>query len=128
MIARIVSTLGIVAAVVLLFFVNMTTPATAGPLGILTVFLCLYAIVFSILSFVLFWGSQLFIRLSSPFTAKRPLTRLSFRQAYYFASILALVPVMIVAIQSVGTVSIYEVGLIVLFVVLGCFYIAKRSV
>jgi len=34
---------------------------------------------------------------------------------------------MLIGMQSVGGIGVYELGLVVLFVAIGCVYIAKRS-
>ena len=127
MLARIISTGGIVAAGVLLFFVTTTTPVQAGPLGILVVFLCLYTLLFSLLTFLI-WGVQrIIVKILSPFTVRRPMQQMSLTRAYYFSSVLALAPVMLIGMQSVGSVGLYEVSLVVLFTAIGCIYIAKRT-
>lgn len=128
MVGKVISSIGILAAVVLLFFVSVTTPSTAGPLGILIVFLSIYIITVAALTFALWFLNQFIIRFLSPFSAKRPISQLSIGKAYYFSSVIALGPVMVLGIQSVGTVGVYELSLIILLVVLGCFYIAKRTV
>jgi hypothetical protein len=51
---------------------------------------------------------------------------MSFRRAYYFSTVLAAAPVMLVGLQSVGSIGIYELILVILFEVIGCLYIAKR--
>lgn len=118
---------GIIAASVLLFFVSTTTPSQAGPLGILVVFLCLYGVLFSGTTFLI-WGVQrVVVKLLSPFTVRRPMRPLSLSRAYYFASIISLAPVMLVGMQSVGGIGVYEVGLVALFTIIGCVYIAKRT-
>lgn len=127
MLARAISIIGIVATGVLLFFVSTATPSQAGPLGILVVFLCLYGMLFSGATFLL-WGVQrVVVKLLSPFTVRKPMQALSLSRAYYFASILSLAPVMLIGMQSVGTIGIYEVGLVALFTIIGCIYIAKRT-
>lgn len=127
MLARVISTVGIIAAGVLLFFVSTTTPSQAGPLGILVVFLCLYGVLFSGATFLI-WGVQrVVVKLLSPFTVRRPMQPLSLSRAYYFASIISLAPVMLIGMQSVGGIGVYEVGLVALFTIIGCVYIAKRT-
>jgi len=127
MLGRIISAGGIVAAGVLLFFVTTTTPAHAGPLGILVVFLCLYVMLFSGLTFLI-WGMQrIIVKLLSPFTVRRPMQPISLSRSYYFSSVLALAPVMLIGMQSVGSIGIYECGLAILFTAIGCIYIAKRT-
>ena len=127
MLARLISIAGIIAASVLLFFVTTTTPSHAGPLGILVVFLCLYVMLFSLLTFLI-WGVQrVIVKLASPFTVRRPMQPITMSRAYYFSSVLSLGPVMIIGMQSVGGIGVYEAGLVVLFILIGCIYIAKRT-
>ncbi len=127
MLARVISTGGIIAAALLLFFVTTTTPSRAGPLGILVVFLCLYVMLFSALTFLI-WGIQrIIVKLLSPFTIRRPMQPIRLSRAYYFSSVVSLGPVMLIGMQSVGGVGIYECGLVALFTIIGCVYIAKRT-
>jgi hypothetical protein len=127
MLAQLIGTGGIAAGIVLLFFTTVTTPTEAGPLGILVVFLCLYIGLFSALSFLIVGLQRVIVKLSSPFTARKPLQPMSFSRSYYFSSVISLGPVMLIGMQSVGGVGVYELGLVVLFVAIGCVYIAKRS-
>lgn len=91
------------------------------------VFLCLYVMLFSALTFLI-WGVQrIVVKLLSPFTVRRPMQPLSLSRAYYFSSVLSLGPVMLVGMQSVGGVGVYESGLVILFTLIGCIYIAKRT-
>ena len=60
------------------------------------------------------------------FQARRPAKPMSFRRAYYFSTILAAVPVMLISLQSVGSVTWYEAVLVIVFAALGCLYISKR--
>lgn len=127
MLARFISSMSIVAAIVLLFFVSTTTPATAGPLGILIVFICLYGVVFGSLTFFLWGIHRIIVKLLGPFTVRRPMQPLSLQRSYYYSSVIALAPVMLIGMQSVGALTIYEVGLVTIFAIIGCVYIAKRT-
>lgn len=127
MLGRFISSMSIIAAIVLLFFVSTTTPATAGPLGILIVFICLYVVVFGSLTFFLWGVHRIIVKLLKPFTVRRPMQPLSLQRSYYYSSVLALAPVMLIGMQSVGALTIYEVGLVAIFATIGCVYIAKRT-
>ena len=111
----------------LIVLLQTTTPATIGPLGILLIFVLMYLSVLCVLTFLLFAISGIVAKVSSSMTLKRPLQQLSLRRSYYFASVVALAPVILVGMQSVGEVSFYDVLLIVVFIVISCVYIAKRS-
>lgn len=118
---------GIGAVVLLTILLQVTTPATIGPLGLLFVFIMIYVAVLSALTFFIFAASRLTARFANRLTVRRPLQPLTLQQSYYYGSVVALGPVMILGMQSVGAVGAYETLLVGLFAVLGCVYIAKRS-
>lgn len=116
-----------VAFVALLILVNTSTPSEIGPLGILAVFFCLYVALCGTLMIVIWAGQRLIAKLLRPLFVRRPMTLMSTHKAYYFASVVALAPVMLIGMQSVGGVDVYGVGLVGLFVLIGSVYIAKRA-
>ncbi len=127
MLGRIVAG-SIVAAIALLaILLETTTPATIGPVGILLVFILMYMSVLGVLTFLLFAGSRVVARIGSFFAVRRPIQHLSFGRSYYYSSVVALAPVLFIGMQSVGEVSLYDVFLVIIFVVIGCIFIAKRT-
>lgn len=127
MLGRVLAISGSVACVVLLIVLQVTTPSTIGSLGLLFVFILMYVIALSALTFLLYSANRTIRRLTSTLVTRRPVGELNLQRSYYYASILALGPVMLIAMQSVGMVSIYDVLLIAAFIGLACFYVAKRS-
>lgn len=127
MLARILLVVSLFSLIGLVAIINATAPSTAGPVGILAVFVLLYLVLLGIITGLIYWGSRLGSRLSRSAMLRRPLARLSLRQSYYFASILALGPVMTLGMQSVGGAGVYELALVTIFLVIGCIYIAKRT-
>ena len=127
MLGRVIAVSSIGAAIVLAILLQMTKPATVGPLGILVVFILMYVSVLGALTFLMFGISRLIVRLSTSVTIRRPLQPLTLKRAYYFSSVIALAPVMIIGMQSVGEVGFYDLLLVVIFVSIGCVYIAKRT-
>lgn len=127
MLKRIIGSGTIITVILLTAMLYMTTPAEAGPLGILFVFILMYLSALGMLTFLLFGVSRAIARVSRSFTVRHPPRVMSFQRSYYFASVLALVPVMFIGIQSVGKVGLYEVILMLLFTTIGCVYIAKRT-
>ncbi|HEX7484339.1 MAG TPA: hypothetical protein VF281_04270 [Candidatus Saccharimonadales bacterium] len=116
-----------VAIVLLTVLLQTTTPATIGPLGILVMFILMYVSAVGLLTFLLVFINRLLTRATVYVSVKQPAQQLTLRKAYYFASVIGLAPVMFIGMQSVGNVSIYEVLLVLVFVVISCVYIAKRS-
>lgn len=117
-------------SLLLLFYIwNTTNPGTVGPLGILFVFILLY----------LFWASVFFILLHLTFAIFRKtnlfrifMTRrenkpFNWKLSYYVASIIAFMPVLLLAMQSVNQLTIRDVLLVLGFTGLAIFYILRRS-
>lgn len=116
----------VIAVVIMVVILNTTVPTAAGPVGVLAIFILTYIIILGFITFLLYGLSRLVAKVSLPFTAKRPLERLSFRKSYYFASIAALGPVMLIGMQSVSGIGVYEFFLVCFFVVIGCIYVGRR--
>jgi hypothetical protein len=127
MLGRVLTISLIMATMLLVILLQTTTPATIGPLGILFVFILMYVSVLCALTFLLYVSSKVIARLSSSLTVRRPLQRLSLIKSYYFSSVVALAPVMLVGMQSVAEVGFYDVALVISFVIISCVYIAKRT-
>lgn len=101
-----------------------TSPSTIHPVGILIVFILLYVLALGVLTFLLYGVNKLF---NSSMRNARAASTLTLRQAYYFASVLALAPVMYIGVRSIGRTGAYEMMLIIIFEIVACFYIAKRQ-
>lgn len=104
-----------------------TQPSTIGPFGILLVFILMYVTTLSSVTFFLYFGRMVLLRALQSNRLSRRLTLWSIGQSYYFSSVVALAPVMLIGMGSVGKVGIYEFGLVVVFVSIVCFYITKRT-
>lgn len=126
MLQRVIAIITVVSLCLLTLMLVTTTPASAGPFGLLLIFISAYLSCLGLISFFLYGVSRVLVYASAGFTLRRPLQVLSFRRAYYYSTILAAAPVMLIGLQSVGAVGIYEFGLIVLFEIIGCLYITKR--
>lgn len=127
MIGKLVAISTIVAGFLLLLLVSTTTPATAGPLGILAFFVLLYVVLLGIFAFLLYFAGRIIARVGKAIAIRRPLRQLSFLRAYYYGTVLALGPLMIIGMLSVSELGILEAGLVMVFVALGCVYVAKRT-
>lgn len=116
-----------IAIVALAIILHVTQPSSVGPLGILVVFILMYVSVLGVLTFLLYTVSRIISKVSASFTVKKPVRPLSLSRSYYFSSVVALAPVMLIGMQSVAKVEVYDVLLIVLFMVIACVYILKRT-
>lgn len=106
---------------------QMVDPASAGPWGILGVFLLLYlvflSVFFVLLRFGLYWLSKLIIRGKKSNESARVFDQ---KKAYYTASILALVPVTLLAMHAFSKIQWSDILLVALLTSLAIFYILKR--
>lgn len=114
------------AAIVLLFIMQTTNPTSAGPAGILAVFFLSYIVIFGCLTRIVHVVSWFIAKVATPVRLKRPIKPMSLSHAAYIASIGAMAPIMLMAMNSIGKLGIYEVLLVSVFVVLGVFYVEKR--
>lgn len=111
---RLVSVLNLLAAVILLSMLNFTTPTEIGPLGVLVFFTTFYILMFGLSLGIV----KIFAKL---------LGRQMGRKEYFYGVVVAFGPIMLMLAQSLGSISPLTVALTVLFVLLGCFLVSKRS-
>lgn len=119
----------LLSLIVLFYIWNTYNPGTVGPLGILFVFILLYlfwASVFFIILHLLFalFRKTSFFRI---FMSRRENKPFNWKQSYYVASIIAFMPVLLLAMQSVNQLTIRDILLVVGFTGLAIFYIMRRS-
>lgn len=126
MLRRVIAITTVVSALLLGVIFFATTPSSAGPLGILSLLVFMYLTVLGVLTF-LFYGISLLI-VKTPLGRLRPFRfkKVSFRASYYRASVVALAPVMLIALQSVSQVGIYQILLILFFLITAWVYITNR--
>lgn len=126
MLQRVIALITLVSLCLLSLMLVFTTPASAGPFGLLVIFISAYLTALGLISFFLYGIGRIASYALAGFTLKKPVRPLSFRRAYYYSTILAAAPVMLIGLQSVGSIGIYELLLVVIFEVIGCVYITKR--
>lgn len=126
MFGRLLLIIGLASAGLLLILLNLTTPSTVGAGGVLAIFFLGYIVTLVVVTFGLWGTTKVLFKFAGETRFLRTTRRLSLVRSYYYATVIAFAPVLLVSLQSVGGVGIYEVGLVALFVVLGCIYIARR--
>jgi hypothetical protein len=112
-------TLPILSFVGLVVLLNRTNPLDVGPAGILLIFGLAYVFVSSGLYLLL----TLFMMLLAHFVA---ISTTSQRKLYYLSSIVALAPVFLLALNSIGQLGVKDFILVLCLVGLACFYVIKR--
>ncbi|WP_285441664.1 hypothetical protein [Candidatus Nanosynbacter lyticus] len=122
---RYVAMVAALAATADVVLVHTVTPMSVGPLGILAFFVCLYIATASICYLVMAAVKRIAMRVVQH-NMYRGLASVTPLKLYYYASIIGLIPVILLGMQSIGGVTAWDVLLLVLFLSLGCFYVHKR--
>lgn len=124
MLGRMIAMGTLIAIGSLIGYLLATKPSDAGPLGILFVFVLIYMSALGTLTLLMVGVGKIISKMSVLFVVvNKPIT---LRFSYYYSLVVALVPVMLIGMQSVDEVGFYDVILISIFVVVACVYISKR--
>lgn len=109
----VISIIGLAALILMLIF---TSPTEIGPFGVLLFFTTLYISILGIVSLFM----KIFYRLA--------FNRQSFRgKDYLYAAVFSFGPIMLLMARSFGAVNLWTIGLMIIFVILGEFLVAKRT-
>lgn len=126
MLPRVVATVSLASLCVLALVLTFTSPSTTGPFGLLLLFISAYLTFVGLISFFLFGINRLIVMVTSGMTVRKPIRPMEFRRAYYFSTVLAAAPVMLIGLQSVQSAGGYEVILVIIFEIIACVYISRR--
>ena len=126
MLRRVIAIITVVSLCLLTLMLVTTTPASAGPFGLLLIFISAYLTSLGLISFFLFGINRLIVMVGSGMAVRKPLKPMEFKRAYYFSTVLAAAPVMLIGLQSVQSIGVYEVILVLIFEVVACLYVSKR--
>lgn len=110
----------IASFIALVFLLNKTNPLDVGPAGILLVFALAYV----------FMASALYLLLTMVMIVLAYFITINIRSKkrfYYLASILALAPVFLLALNSIGQLQVKDFVLVLCLVGIACFYVVRRS-
>ena len=127
MLKKIITITTIMSLCSLVVLLNVTTPSSAGPFGILAIFVFAYLLSLGLVTCFIFWGSRAFVYFSRLFATRKPILTLDLKRSYYFATVFAAAPIILIGLQSVGSIGLYESSLVVIFVAIGCIYVSKRT-
>ena len=108
MLNRLILLVSLVAVVILMAMMNLTTPTAIGPSGVLVFFLLVYVVFFGVCTGVV----VAFRRMTK---AKGKMGR----KQYFYAAVMGFAPLMALLIQSFGTVNLFTVVMLVAFVAIG---------
>lgn len=128
MLGKSVAISSIVAAVLLAVLLETTTPADVGPAGLLAVFFLLYVFLVGVITALSWLLNRITVKVSRLVTVRKPLSTVSLKKLYYLSSVLALGPVMMLAMKSIGSLGVYEIILVTLFLSIATLYVNKRDI
>ena len=124
---RVILSLSSISSLCLLFvLLNITTPVTAGPFGVISIFILAYISILGFITYIIYYFSKLLSHLSAIFIMRKPLITLSMKRSYYFSTVISAIPILLVGLQSVGKIGIYEYILVFIFGIIGCVYVYKK--
>ena len=112
---RIVLSISIIGLAVLILMLNLTSPTEIGPFGVLLFFTTIYIVSFGVMVLLL----QTFMRLAFGKTHFR-------NKDYLYSAVIAFGPIMFLMARSFGTINLWTTGLIIIFLALAEFLVAKR--
>lgn len=110
---RLILFLELAAITVILLMLRFTNPSSAGPVGVLVFFTMIYVVMFGI--------AHVFVGVFMRLLGKR----MGMREQVYTA-IVAMGPIVLLLLQSLGSVSILTVCAVVVLVGMACFLVSKR--
>ena len=126
MLGKTLSIVSLISAVLLVVLLTLTTPSEVGPFGVLAFFVLAYLISLGVIAGLLRGSSMSLSKLTKSFVMAHPITPMPLKRCYYLSTVLAMAPVLLLAIQSFGGVGFLELGLVLAFEVIGCFLIVKQ--
>ena len=111
---RLSTLFSLIAIVVILAMMNLTTPTDVGPLGVLVFFIMVYVVVYGVTDLIV----SLFFKAAEK--------KQGISKGHFYAAVIAFGPIMLLLVQSFGSMSIATVAMVIAFVFLGCFIVKKR--
>ena len=123
---RIAVGIGSISLIIAGLMLTMTRPGEVGPFGVLAFFVLLYLSAGSLIYMLLTGIIYVLMRVLPPGSLRLWLENVSHTKVYYYTTVLALAPVVLLGMASVGSIGGLDIVLVVLFEILACFYISRR--
>jgi hypothetical protein len=116
MVNRALPIVSLLSLAVILVMLNLVAPPEIGPFGVLFFFILLYLVMLGVAT-----GVVVIVR-----RALKKQGALG-RKQYLYAATIAFAPILLLLIQSLGTMSVFTVILVLFFEILGCFLVKKQA-
>ena len=111
---RLMMLVSLVAVIIILAMINLTTPTSVGPLGVLVFFTMIYLTIYGVVNLIV----AAFMKASDK--------KFGGKKNRYYAAMISFGPIMLLLVQSFGSLSVVTFAMTAVFVMLGCFVINKR--
>ena len=112
---RIIYSISIIGLAALILMLSFTSPTEIGPLGVLLFFTTIYIVCFGLVTLLF----QAFLRLA---LGRNQLKN----KDYLYSAVFAFGPIMLLMARSFGAINFWTIILIVIFLLLTEFLVAKR--
>ena len=121
MLSKLLFIASVVSVIFLFAMMAFTTPSGVGPLGVLVFFTLFYIACLGATVALCY----LFFYLKNKLSKTR-ITAVS-KKSYYYGSVLAFAPVLLLAMRSFGQIGFLEISLVAAAMIVACFLVSKRS-
>lgn len=126
---RMLIIIGLAALGLFLLFIYNVSPSRAGVMGLLFVFLLLFTVLVCFITIGIEIVSALLYRglRSTGFRKGHLSKKMTLKMAYYYSSVISVCLIIIVSLGSIKKVTIYDLGLVLMLLVVGFIYVNRRS-
>lgn len=127
MLSRILFFIWLLSLFILIYILGFTTPTQIGAVGVLIVFLLFYVVSTITATYFVYIANRIVLQLFFADVVNIKSKSMSLKKAYYFGSVFALGPVMMISLQSVGGVGLGSFVLVCFLLILGRLYVSRQA-
>ena len=127
MLSRILFFIWLLSLFILIYILGFTTPTQIGAVGVLVVFLLFYVVSTITVTYFVYIANRIVLQLFFADVVNIKSKSMSLKKAYYFGSVFALGPVMMISLQSVGGVGLWSFVLVCFLLILGSLYVSRQT-
>ena len=127
MLSRILFFIWLLSLFILIYILGFTKPTQIGAVGVLVVFLLFYVVSTITATYFVYIANRIVLQLFFADVVNIKSKSMSLKKAYYFGSVFALGPVMMISLQSVGGVGLWSFVLVCFLLILGSLYVSRQA-
>ena len=127
MLSRILFFIWLLSLFILIYILGFTKPTQIGAVGVLIVFLLFYVVSTITATYFVYIANRIVLQLFFADVVNIKSKSMSLKKAYYFGSVFALGPVMMISLQSVGGVGLWSFVLVCFLLILGSLYVSRQA-